>query len=86
MIEVQKFEASWCGPCRMLAPTIEELKSKYPAVTFTNIDVDTEQEVAREAGIRNIPMVIIRKDGQVVDRIAGLNASKIYEDKLNNLI
>jgi len=86
MIEVQKFEASWCGPCRMLAPTIEELKSKYPTVTFTNIDVDAEQEVAREAGIRNIPMVIIRKDGQVVDRIPGLNASKIYEDKLNNLI
>ena len=70
----------------MLAPILETLKEKYPTVTFTDIDVDVNQETAREAGIRNIPMVIIRKDGQIVDRIAGLNQASFYEQKLNNLI
>lgn len=81
MIEVTKYGANWCGPCRMLAPILETLKAKYPTVTFTDIDVDMDQETAREAGIRNIPMVIIRKDGHIVDRIAGMNQASLFMNK-----
>ena len=86
MIEVQKFEANWCNPCKMLAPTIEALKSKYPSVVFTNIDVDADQKTAQASGIRNIPMVIIRKNGEITDRIAGVNPSSLYEQKIENLL
>ena len=86
MIEVTKYGANWCGPCRMLAPILETLKAKYPTVTFTDIDVDMDQETAREAGIRNIPMVIIRKDGEVVDRVTGVNTAQFFEAKINSLL
>ena len=82
MIEVIKFYANWCQPCKMLTPTIDGLKSKVSGVTFTEVNVDEQSEVAAAAGVRNIPLVLIKKDGQVVDRISGVNPESVYLSKI----
>ena len=86
MVEVIKFSASWCGPCKMLAPIIDGIKHKYPSVTFTDIDVDQNMDAAASYGVRGVPHVIIKKDGKVVDRITGVNTSQFFENKINSLI
>lgn len=82
MIEVIKFYANWCAPCKMLTPTIDGLRGKVNGVTFTNVNVDEQSEVASAAGVRNIPLVIIKKNGVVVDRISGVNPESVYLNKI----
>ena len=82
MVKFIKYSAQWCGPCRTLAPIVEGLKSKAPGVTFVNVDVDEQSDVASAAGVRNIPLVIIEKDGVVVDRISGVNPEAVYLSKI----
>lgn len=66
------FWASWCGPCRMLAPTIEELAGQYAGrVTVGKVDVDQEGELAARFGVMSIPTVIFFKDGKEIDRKVG---------------
>ena len=65
------FYADWCGPCRMLAPIIEEIASERPDIAVAKINVDKEPELAREYGIVSIPTVIIFKDGEIAKRITG---------------
>jgi thioredoxin 1 len=66
------FWAAWCGPCRMIAPMIEELASEYDGkVKIGKLDVDNNQRVAMQYGIRSIPALLVFKDGKVVDQIIG---------------
>ena len=85
MIEVKKFYADWCGPCRMLTPTIEKVKSKVNGVTFTNIDVDAQNEIATKYGVRSIPLVVIEKDGEIVEKVQGAQSEQTYLNILNKL-
>ena len=63
------FWAEWCGPCRMLGPIIEELSSDYNGkAVIGKVDVDTNQKFAAQFGVRNIPTVLIFKDGELVNR------------------
>ena len=82
MITVEKYFAQWCVPCKSLTPVLEGLSRKLPEVEFLNIDVDNFQEKAAELGIRSVPTVIIKKDGQVVDRIQGVNPEAVYLSKI----
>tara|TARA_R110000737_G_scaffold137236_1_gene168084 strand:+ start:2928 stop:3185 length:258 start_codon:yes stop_codon:yes gene_type:complete len=82
MIEVIKFYANWCLPCKTLTPTIDGLRGKVNGVTFTNVNVDEQSEIASAAGVRNIPLVIIKKNGVVVDRISGVNPESVYLNKI----
>lgn len=67
------FWASWCGPCKMLAPVIEELGAQYDGkVTVGKVDVDQEQELAIRYGVMNIPTVILFQNGAEVDRLVGV--------------
>ncbi len=85
MIEVKKFSASWCGPCKMLAPIMENMKPKFNIdnVRFTNIDVDEQFEIASKYGIRSVPTVVIEKNGQEVKRINGLQSETFYTNVIN---
>jgi len=79
------FWAEWCGPCRMVAPTVEELAEEYSGkVKVCKLNVDNAREVASNYGIRSIPTLMIFKDGTVKDTIVGAqpkDSLKAFIDK-----
>lgn len=81
------FWATWCGPCRMLGPTVDEIASEYEGkVVVAKCNVDDCEDVAVRFGIRNIPTLLYFKDGQLVDRSAGLVSKQDIVAKLEKLI
>jgi thioredoxin 1 len=87
MIEIKKFEADWCGPCRMLKPVFQKLEDSFGnSVKFSYINVDEQQELASQYNVRSIPFVVVEKDGEVVQQVAGAQSSMVYENILNGLV
>jgi len=81
------FWATWCGPCRMLGPVIEEVAKEYEGkVVVGKVDVDSNQEFAAKYGVRNIPTVLVFKNGEVVGRQVGVAPKKTYTDALDSLL
>lgn len=81
------FWATWCGPCRAIAPTIEELYSDYKDKALVGkLDVDHNPEVAMKYGIRSIPTLLILKDGKVVHQHVGLATKQVLASKLDALV
>ncbi|MDE7402482.1 MAG: thioredoxin [Muribaculaceae bacterium] len=81
------FWATWCGPCIKLGPVIEELAEKYEGKAIVGkINIDEDQEIVAENGIRSIPTVLFFKDGKVQDRCVGLVKLSDLEEKLNPLL
>ncbi len=81
------FWAAWCGPCRMLHPIIDELEKDFgDKVVFGKVDIDQNQEYAAKYGVRNIPTVLIFKDGEVVEKQVGVAPKSVYAEKLNALL
>ena len=77
------FWAPWCGPCRMLAPTIEELSKDYDGkVKVCKLNTDEAPEIAGSLDISSIPTVLVFKNGKVVDRLVGLNPKKRFQEML----
>ncbi|MBL8018961.1 MAG: thioredoxin [Leptospirales bacterium] len=66
------FWAEWCGPCRMVAPIVEELAGEMPQVKFGKVNVDENQGIAQTLGITAIPTLVLYKNGQPIDRVVGL--------------
>ena len=85
MLEVKKFYATWCGPCKMLTPIMENVKGKFVDVKFENIDVDSQFEIASKYSIRSVPTVIIEKDGKEVQRFPGLQSEMAYTTQINEI-
>ncbi len=81
------FWAAWCGPCRMIAPIVEELSKDFgDKVTVAKVDVDANQEFAAKYGVRNIPTILLFKGGEVADKQVGVAPKNVYADKLNALL
>ncbi len=79
------FWASWCGPCQLIGPIIDELATDYQdkKIAIYKMNVDENSEVPSRFSIRSIPTLLIFKNGQVVDRIVGLVSKQVLEEKLN---
>lgn len=78
------FWAEWCGPCKMVAPVVEELAKEYQGkLKVGKIDVDANQNVAGQYGIRSIPTLLVFKGGRVVDQIVGAVPKKILAEKVS---
>ncbi len=81
------FWAEWCGPCRALGPVIEEIGTEYDGkAVIGKLDVDSNQEFAAKYGVRNIPTVIIFKDGEIFHRQVGVAPKNAYTEKIDEAI
>ena len=65
------FYADWCGPCKMLAPVLEDVSLQYPDIEFVKVNVDENMDLAERFGIMSIPTVYIFKDGEVIGKTGG---------------
>lgn len=78
------FSATWCGPCRMLAPVVESVSEKLAGkVDFYNVDVDDAPELAGEYGVQSIPCLVLLKNGQFVDQSIGFKPEPMITAWIN---
>jgi thioredoxin 1 len=84
---VLDFWAVWCGPCRMIAPLIEEMHNEYgDKAIIGKVDVDSNNEISVKYGIRNIPTVLFLKNGEVVDKVVGAVPKSTLTAKLDAIL
>ncbi len=77
------FWAPWCGPCKMIAPVLEELDQEVEEVKVVKLDVDENQETAGKYGVMSIPTLVVLKDGEVVDKVIGFQPKEALAELLN---
>ncbi len=81
------FWAPWCGPCRMIAPVVEELAEDFDGrATIAKVNTDEQQEISVKYGIRSIPAILFFKDGELVDQMVGAASKDVFADKLNAIL
>ena len=86
-VAVVDFWATWCGPCRAIAPIIEELSDEYAGrVLVGKVDVDSNPETAMEYNIRSIPTILIIKNGEVVDKHVGATTKAALKSKIEKYL
>ena len=84
---VVDFWATWCGPCRMVAPIIAKLAEKYDGqIVVGKCDVEENEDLAAEFGIRNIPTILFFKNGEVVDKVVGAVSEAKLDEKFQTLL
>lgn len=84
-LTICKLGAEWCGPCKVLEPKIDELAEKLPEVNFIKIDVEDEPEIATALRIRNVPVLLYYKNGELKDKTVGLVSDDTIIEKIEAL-
>lgn len=82
---VLDFWAEWCGPCKMLAPVMEELSMEMPDVKFCKVNVDEEMQLAMDYRVAAIPMLLFFRDGEVAGKTVGYEPKESVKEKIENL-
>ncbi|KRL03062.1 thioredoxin [Liquorilactobacillus capillatus] len=86
-VTLTDFWATWCGPCRMQAPIVEQLDEEMgDKVSFSKVDVDQNTATASKFGIMSIPTLLIKKDGEVVDTLVGYHPKEQIQAKLEQYL
>jgi thioredoxin 1 len=81
------FWAAWCGPCRMVGPIIDEISKDYEGKAVVGkVDVDANQEFAAKYGVRNIPTVLLFKNGELIDRKVGVSPKQVYAEAIDGAL
>ncbi|HHO42525.1 MAG TPA: thioredoxin [Epsilonproteobacteria bacterium] len=81
------FWAPWCGPCRMIAPVIDELADEFDGkAKICKVNTDEQQDIAVKFGIRSIPTILFFKDGEMVDQMIGAASKDAFAQKINSLL
>lgn len=85
---VLDFWATWCGPCKKIGPTIEELAEQYAEqVNIGKVNIEDEaDDLVDEFGIRNVPTVLFIKNGEVVDKVVGAATKAVFEEKIKAML
>ncbi len=82
-ITVVDFWAEWCGPCKMIGPSLEQLDAELDGVKITKLNVDDNQELSAKFGIRSIPTLLVFKDGKIIDQIVGALPKEALKSKIS---
>ena len=80
------FFATWCGPCKMLGPVLEELDSEFPSVEFVKVDIDQDGELTSQYNVMSVPTVFILKDGQIIAKTGGYQPKSSMKSFIENAI
>ena len=86
-ISLVDFWAPWCGPCRMLAPVIEQLAEEFEGkANICKVNSDEQADLTAKYGVRSLPTMLFMKDGEIVDQMIGASPKQAIEDKINSLL
>jgi thioredoxin 1 len=87
-LSLKKYGAAWCGPCRMLAPVIENIAKAFPDVEVADIDIDSppDDELKTVSTIRAVPVIVISRDGKELKRFVGFQTEAALKKTLNELL
>ena len=86
-VSLVDFWAPWCGPCRMIAPVIEELAEDFAGkANICKVNTDEQQDLGTKFGVRSIPTILLMKDGEVIETMVGASSKQAFADKINALL